>query len=177
MNRFLFMQKCVFLDRDGVLNQDLPGYLYQPEKIEFPIGVKEGLNLLKKKGYLLIVITNQAGIAKGLYTSVDVQKVHDRMNEAYGNVLDDLYFAPHHEDYTTRSLSRKPGSLLIERAMAKYNIDASQSWLIGDSERDIQAGQRVGVKTILLKDTESPQTKALFHVLSFAEAVEKILEN
>src|SRR5690606_18055286 len=104
------MQKCVFLDRDGVLNQDLPGYLYPHEKIEIPISIKEGINLLKKKGYLLIVITNQAGIAKGLYTSVDVQKVHDRMNEAYGNVLDDLYFAPHHEDYTTRSLSRKPGS-------------------------------------------------------------------
>ena len=168
------MNKCIFLDRDGVLNQDLEGYLFQPELIRFPEGVKEGLSQLKKAGYLLIVITNQAGIAKGLYTGADVNAMHRRMNVEYGGVLDDLYFAPHHNDYTTRSLSRKPGSLMIERAMAKYKIDPAGSWMIGDNERDIEAGMKAGVRTIFLGKTEK-QTKAAFQVSRFQEAVAVIL--
>ncbi len=168
------MNKCIFLDRDGVLNQDLEGYLYQTERVEFPEGVKEGLARLKKAGYLLIVITNQAGIAKGLYSAADVRKIHEHLNTEYGNVLDDLYFAPHHENYTTRSLSRKPGSLLIERAMARYQADPAKSWMIGDSERDIEAGMNAGVKTILIRKTAAI-TKATFHVACFQDAVEIIM--
>lgn len=168
------MNKCIFLDRDGVLNQDLAGYLYRPEDLEFPKGVKEGLAKLKQAGYLLIVITNQAGIAKGLYGKADVRAVHDKMNQAYGNVLDDLYFAPHHEQYTSRSLSRKPGSLLIERAIAKYKIEKSQSWMIGDKERDIEAGIKAGVSTLLLSG-RAQATKANAQASTFAEAVEQIL--
>ncbi len=170
------MNKCVFLDRDGVLNQDLEGYLFQPELIQFPDGVKGGLLRLKKAGYLLIVITNQAGIAKSLYTSSEVIDVHSRMNEEYGGVLDDLYFAPHHDAHTTRSLSRKPGSLMIERAMAKYNIDPAGSWMIGDHERDIEAGIKAGVQTILIGKA-GEHTKAAFKVSCFQEAVAAILEN
>lgn len=170
------MNKCIFLDRDGVLNQDIEGYLYQPELILFPEGVKEGLLQLKKAGYLLIVITNQAGIAKGLYTAADVRAMHSRMNEEYGGVLDDLYFAPHHDHHTSRSLSRKPGSLMIERAMAKYKIDPAGSWMIGDNERDMEAGIKAGVQTILLGKAEG-QTKAAFKVSRFREAVAVILEN
>ncbi len=170
------MNKCVFLDRDGVLNQDLDGYLFQPELIQFPEGVKEGLLQLKNAGYLLIVITNQGGIAKGLYTGAEVDAIHRRMNEEYGGVLDDLYFAPHHDDYTTRSLSRKPGSLMIERAMAKYKIDPAASWMIGDSERDIEAGIKAGVRTVLL-GRAGKQTKAAYKVSCFQEAVAVILEN
>ncbi len=170
------MNKCIFLDRDGVLNQDLEGYLFQPELIRFPEGVKEGLLELKKAGYLLVVITNQAGIAKGLYTAAEVNAMHRRMNDEYGGVLDDIYFAPHHNDYTTRSLSRKPGSLMIERAMAKYKIDPAGSWMIGDNERDIEAGMKTGVRTIFLGKTEK-QTKAAFQVSCFQEAVAVILGN
>lgn len=167
------MNKCVFLDRDGVLNQDLEGYLFRPELLQFPEGVKEGLAELKKEGYLLIVVTNQAGIAKGLYTADDVRRIHQRMNEEYGNVLDDLYFAPHHDHYTTRSLSRKPGSLLIERAMAKYRINPAASWMIGDNERDIEAGISAGVRTILVNGLTS-ETKASFQAACFPDAVKII---
>ncbi len=170
------MNKCVFLDRDGVLNQDLDGYLFQPELLQFPEGVKESLLQLKKAGYLLVVITNQGGIAKGFYTGAEVNAIHSRMNEEYGGVLDDLYFAPHHDDYTTRSLSRKPGSLMIERAMAKYKIDPAGSWMIGDSERDIEAGIKAGIRTILL-GRAGKQTKAAYKVSCFQEAVAVILEN
>ncbi len=168
------MNKCVFLDRDGVLNQDLEGYLWNPDLLEFPEGVAEGLKQLKQEGYLLIVITNQAGIAKGAYHAADVLSVHQRMQEAYGNLLDDLYFAPHHPEYSSRSLSRKPGSLLLEKAIAKYGIRKELSWMIGDRESDVKAGKNAGVRTILLSKKDAP-TGADFRETSFPEATARIL--
>ena len=96
----------------------------------------------------MIVITNQAGIAKGLYTADNVYAIHEAMQNVSGNALDDLYFSPYHPAYSGNSLSRKPGSLLIEKAMAKYAIDPAQSWMIGDRDRDMEAGKNVGLKTV-----------------------------
>jgi len=142
------MNKCVFLDRDGVLNEDRVDYVYRVEDIVIPEGVSAGLQLLKEAGYLLIVVTNQAGIAKGLYSREDVLACHRYFQATFGNLLDDIYYCPHHPDYDTRSLMRKPDSLMLEKAIAKYNIDVTKSWMIGDALRDMQAGQRVGVRTI-----------------------------
>lgn len=142
------MNKCIFLDRDGVLNEDRPDYVYRIEDFIIPDGVPEALRLLKDAGYLLIVITNQAGIAKGLYTRDDVMKCYDYLQEQCGHLIDDIYYCPHHPSYDTQSLTRKPGSLLLEKAMAKYNITPAESWMIGDAPRDIQAGKRVGVRTL-----------------------------
>lgn len=171
------MNKCVFLDRDGVLNQDLDGYLFKPDDLEIPEGVAEGLQQLKAAGFLLIVVTNQAGIAKKLYTVADVWKVHVRIQEMTGVALDDLYFSPHHPEYSTRSLTRKPESLLIEKAMAKYNIKAGDSWMIGDRERDVQAGNKAGLHTIHLTNILPKETIANHTVSSFREAVNIITGN
>ncbi|WP_044200170.1 D-glycero-alpha-D-manno-heptose-1,7-bisphosphate 7-phosphatase [Dyadobacter tibetensis] len=141
-------RKCIFLDRDGVLNEDLNDYLYKLEDLIIPEGVGEALQALKKAGYLLIVITNQAGIAKGMYDAEAVYAIHERIQEVSGHVMDDLYFSPHHPDFSGQSLSRKPDSLLLEKAIAKYNIDPLQSWMIGDRSRDMEAGKKVGAKTI-----------------------------
>lgn len=143
-------QKCIFLDRDGVLNQDLDGYLYRPEEMVIPDGVIEGLQQMKQAGYLLIVITNQAGIAKGLYTKEAVWQCHNHFQQQCGHLLDDLYYCSHHPDYDSRSLMRKPGSLMLEKAMAKYDIDPNHSWMVGDRPRDMQAGRHAGVRTIHL---------------------------
>lgn len=140
--------KCVFLDRDGVLNEDLNDYLHKLEDLVIPEGMPEALKSLKAAGYLLIVITNQAGIAKGMYGREAVYAIHEKMQEVSGHVLDDLYFSPAHPDFTGESLSRKPDSLLLEKAIAKYNIDTTQSWMIGDRARDMEAGRKVGLKTI-----------------------------
>jgi D-glycero-D-manno-heptose 1,7-bisphosphate phosphatase len=149
------MKKCIFLDRDGVLNVDRVDYVYRIEDLIIPEGTIEALQLLKEAGYLLIVITNQSGIAKGIYQREDVLKCHRYFQEQCGQLLDDLYYCPHHERFTTASLTRKPGSLMIEKAMAKYQIDAQHSWMIGDADRDILAGQKAGVRTVHL--TEKPQ--------------------
>ncbi|TAE22105.1 MAG: HAD family hydrolase [Cytophagales bacterium] len=142
------MNKCVFLDRDGVLNEDRTDYVYRVEDMVIPGGVAEGLQQLKKAGYMLIVVTNQAGIAKGLYTRDDVMRCFEFLQQQCGNVLDDIYYCPHHPDYNTRSLLRKPDSLMLEKAIAKYNIDPDRSWMFGDALRDMQAGRRVGVRTV-----------------------------
>lgn len=151
----IMKKKCVFLDRDGVLNQDLDGYLYQPEEMIIPEGVVEGLKQMKNAGYLLIVVTNQAGIAKGLYSKDDVMKCHLYFQEQCGYLLDDLYYCSHHPDYDSRSLMRKPESLMLEKAIAKYDIDTTNSWMVGDRARDMQAGKRAGVRTIHL--SHNPQ--------------------
>lgn len=142
------MNKCVFLDRDGVLNEDRTDYVYRVEDLIIPDGVPEALRTLKEAGYLLIIITNQAGIAKGFYTREDVMACYNYLQEQCGHIIDDIYYSPHHPDYNTQSLTRKPGSLLLEKAMAKYDIVPTESWMIGDALRDMQAGRRVGVRTV-----------------------------
>jgi len=148
MNHAEAMNKCVFLDRDGVLNVDRTDYVYRVEDFIIPDGVVEGLRLLKDAGYLLIVVTNQAGIAKGLYSREDVLRCHQYLQDRCGHLIDALYYCPHHPEYTSRSLMRKPDSLMLEKAIAKYNIDVHRSWMIGDALRDVQAGRRVGVRTV-----------------------------
>lgn len=140
--------KCVFLDRDGVLNEDLGDYLFKLDELVVPEGVPEALTLLKQAGYLLIVITNQAGISKGLYKADAVFAIHEEMQKISGGALDDIYFSPYHERYSGKSLSRKPGSLMLEKAIAKYKIDTSHSWMVGDRDRDVEAGRKCGLKTI-----------------------------
>jgi D-glycero-D-manno-heptose 1,7-bisphosphate phosphatase len=140
--------KCVFLDRDGVLNEEINDYVYQLKDFKIRDGVIEGLQNLKNAGYLLIVVTNQAGIAKGLYKEDDVKNCFNYLQNEAGGIIDDLYFCKHHPSYTTESLLRKPDSLMLEKAMAKYQIDVNQSFMIGDTQRDIVAGKKAGVKTI-----------------------------
>ncbi len=149
------MKKCIFLDRDGVLNVDRVDYVYRIEDLIIPEGTIEALQHLKEAGYLLIVITNQSGIAKGIYSREDVLTCHNYFQEQCGHLLDDLYFSPHHDQFNSASLTRKPDSLMIEKAIAKYKIDPDNSWMIGDAIRDIKAGKKAGVKTIHL--TEKPE--------------------
>ncbi len=141
---------CVFLDRDGVLNQDNVNYTYLAEKFEILPGVPQALKSLKDAGYLLIIVTNQSGIAKGIYQEKDVWNCYHYLQEHCGGLIDDHYFAPHHPEFTTASLRRKPDSLMIEQAAAKHKVKLESSWIVGDSPRDMVAAQKVGLKTIWL---------------------------
>lgn len=145
--------KAVFLDRDGVLNKEVGTYVWEPDKFIVLEGVPESLAQLKQAGYYLIVVTNQAGIAKGLYTTADVQACYAKLQASCNNVLDALYFAPAHPSVSA-SLLRKPDSLMLEKGIARFQLDPAQCWMVGDRYRDMEAGIKVGVRGILVDDTE-----------------------
>ena len=152
--------KCVFLDRDGVLNEERGDYTYKPADFNLIPGVKEALHLLKRHNFLLVVVTNQAGISKGLYTKQDMEACHAKLQREVDNLIDAIYYAPLHP-VISNSLARKPNSLMLERALARYGIAPNKSWLVGDRIRDIEAGIKVGVKGILVGAEPAP-TESLY---------------
>ena len=165
------MNKCVFLDRDGVLNKDFVDYVYSEDKLFILPGVGDSLKSLKNAGYKLIIITNQSGIAKGIYTEDDMHEVHRIMQEQWDHVIDDIFFAPGHPKFS-ESLSRKPGSLMFERAIAKHNIDIKLSWMVGDKDRDLLPAKKIGLKTIQVDHSDSQN--ADYKVKNLPDAVEVI---
>lgn len=140
------MNKCIFLDRDGVINKDYVDYAYTLDRFEILDGVHEAISRIKRAGYLAIVITNQSGISKGIYSRAQMQECHDYMQAELDNQIDRIYYAPWHPDHS-ESLSRKPGTLMFERAIARFDIDTSLSWMIGDKKRDLIPAIKLGLKT------------------------------
>jgi len=150
-------QKALFLDRDGVINHDPGDYTMKPEEFIILPTVMEALVMAQSKGYTIIVITNQGGIAKGLYTHETVDVLHRILHntcQEWGVEIKRIFYSPHHPEFGN-SLTRKPERLLMERALARYNLDASTSVMIGDRERDVQCAQQVGVRGVLIP-TNSP---------------------
>jgi D-glycero-D-manno-heptose 1,7-bisphosphate phosphatase len=170
------MNKAVFLDRDGVLNHDKVDYVYTLEEFKIFEGVAEALQLLKENGYKLIVITNQSGIAKGVYDESAVYECFNYLQAQTGNLIDDMYFCKHHPNYTTACLCRKPNSLMIEKALAKYDIDVSQSFMVGDAQRDITAGNKVGLTTIHINNGKEDATNPTHTTTNLLQATKWILE-
>lgn len=166
------MNKAVFLDRDGVLNQEIGEYVWEVEKFVVLPGVAESLARLKAAGFHLIVVTNQAGIAKGLYTAAHVAACHQKLQEATGHLIEAFYFAPGHPS-VSESLARKPGSLMLEKALARFRLEPARCWIVGDRLRDMEAGHRVGVRGILV----GPDAQAGYqpHVADLAAATNLIL--
>lgn len=150
------MNKAVFLDRDGTLNVD-KGYLYKVDDFEWIPGVLEGLKKLHDLGYLLIVVTNQSGVARGYYTEEDVQKLHQWMcaDAAKAGVpIKACYYCPYLPGapiaaYDQDSDWRKPKPGMVLQALEDYDIDPAQSIMIGDKERDVACGEAAGVKGYL----------------------------
>lgn len=137
------MRKVVFLDRDGVVNKDRMDYTWRIEDFEILPNVIQGCEKLQDLGYEIILITNQGGIAKGLYNHEDVDKLHQHMIHIFKNAgvsILEIYYCPHHTDYG-KCLCRKPGSLLVEKAIARFDIDINVSFFIGDMERDMDAAK------------------------------------
>jgi D-glycero-D-manno-heptose 1,7-bisphosphate phosphatase len=146
-------RKAVFLDRDGVINVRLPGgaYVTRWEEFDFCEGVPEALRMLQDAGYLLVVVTNQRGVARGLMTEEDLEEIHRRMREELARervVLEAVYFCPHGLDAGCRC--RKPLPGMIEKAVEECRIDTAASLIIGDSPSDMEAGQAAGVRGLFI---------------------------
>jgi len=158
------MNKAIFLDRDGVINTER-GYTHRLDDFVILPDLYENLKLYLKKGYLLIVISNQSGIAKGLYTQAEVEVIHSFLtNELVKNgiQLSEIYYCVHHPD-VSRCICRKPDSLFVEKALARFNIDPSKSYFIGDKDRDVEAAEKAGVKGILI-EANSP-LRLISHII------------
>ena len=151
--------KALFLDRDGVINKDL-NYVYKIEDFKFTYGIFKLLHKAKKLGYIIIIITNQAGIGRGLYTENQFNILMKWvMNEFLKRniVITKFYFCPHHPihgigKYKKNCSCRKPKTLLFNNAKNEFNIDMSQSIMIGDKKSDIQAAKNSGVQKLILID-------------------------
>ncbi|MCX7833705.1 MAG: HAD family hydrolase [Ignavibacteria bacterium] len=150
--------KAIFLDRDGTLNKDI-NYLTRKEEIDIFPGVKKALKMFKKLGFLNIVITNQSVVAHGLLTIEELEEIHNEFRRllTYGgkSLIDDIFYSPYHidgivEEFKVDSIYRKPGTGMILDAQLKYDIDLNESWLIGDSLKDMQCAENAGLKKILV---------------------------
>ena len=147
------LRPCLFLDRDGVINHDPGDYTKNLSEFTILPTVMEALTLAKDAGFEVVLITNQGGLAKGLYTHDDVADIHAHLKnvcEENGTPILDIFYSPHHPS-TGKSLSRKPGSLMVERACAKHQLDPAQSWMVGDKQRDLDAASPVGVRGVLIE--------------------------
>ena len=146
------MNKAVFLDRDGVINKEI-GYVYRLEDFILTDDIIPSLKKLQEAGFIFIVVTNQSGIAKELYKHEDVAIIHTHMLSLLkenGISIAEIYYCPHHSDVEP-CICRKPDSGMLEKAIARFNIDVKKSFLIGDKERDIMAAEKAGVKGILIE--------------------------
>jgi D-glycero-D-manno-heptose 1,7-bisphosphate phosphatase len=170
----LGMNKCVFLDRDGVLNVEIGRHIMNVDEFVVPEDVPDGLKRLKAAGYKLIVVTNQSGIARGYYEAKVVEDCHEILQDKSENALDQLYYAPL-IDHVSKSLMRKPDSLMLEKGLAKFNGDPTQSWMIGDKERDLIPAKKLGIKAMQIMALVPETDLADERVMTFKEAVDLIL--
>jgi len=155
-------QKAVFLDRDGVINEEID-FLCKPEQLKLIDGSAEAVKKLNESEYLVIVITNQSVVARGLCSEQDIAQIHMKLDMLLGEkhaFLDGIYYCPHHPDpgfegenkrYKIECECRKPKTGMIIQASRDFNIDPGKSFIIGDSTRDIMAGVNAGLKTMLVR--------------------------
>lgn len=177
---------AVFLDRDGVLNEDR-GYVHRWEDFSFLPGAIDALRQLQQQGYLLVVITNQSAVARGLCTESDVLALHERMRaflREQGIELTAIYYCPHHpqgsvSDYAVACACRKPEPGMILRAAQAHGIDLSRSLLVGDKISDLEAGRAAGIPSLYLvvppgQDEDLSSLPGVQRVSGLSEVVERM---
>ena len=184
-------QRALFLDRDGTINYDT-GYVKDPSQVIIIPGVAESIGVLKNNfGFKIIVVSNQAGVAKGLMTRADVEAVNKKINEllsAAGASVDSFYYCPYHPDFDPpgKAVCRKPSPFMIVQASKDLNLDLNSSYMIGDKASDVESGINAGVKTILLHGENIEKEISTLHNLgkkpnfvaaNFKEACDYILKD
>ena len=150
-------EKVIFLDRDGTINVE-KNYLYRPEDLVLIPGTASAIRMFNEHGFKTVVVTNQAGVARGYYTEEDVRRLHEFLNITLlkeGAHIDHFFYCPHHPehgigDYKVQCGCRKPNPGLLAMAERYYQVDKAHSYMIGDNVGDMGAGQNYGVATVLV---------------------------
>ena len=153
------MKPVVFLDRDGVINEDSDAFIKSPDEWQPIAGSLEAIALLNQHGYQVAVITNQSGLARGLFDVVTLTQIHAKMYRLlaeHGGKITAVYFCPHGADSTCNCRKPKPGLLL--RCALDYQFNLTETVMVGDSYRDLQAASAAGAKPILVKTGKGGQT-------------------
>jgi D-glycero-D-manno-heptose 1,7-bisphosphate phosphatase len=158
---------AVFLDRDGTINEEA-GYIGQTDVIRLIPGAAEAIRRINESGLKAVVVTNQSGVARGLFNEACVERVHTRLRgmlQAEGALIDAFYFCPHHptegkDQYRQDCDCRKPAPGLLLRAAAELHIDPARSYMVGDTLQDIEAGARAGVSGILVRTGHGEKSAA-----------------
>jgi histidinol-phosphate phosphatase family domain/HAD-superfamily hydrolase, subfamily IIIA len=166
VEREMFGTKTVLIDRDDTILKDVP-YCSSPDQVMLIPGSAAAIKRLNDAGYKVLLVTNQSGIARGLFTHEGLAEIHGRLHklvEAEGGHFDSIYYCPHHPDDGCGC--RKPSIGMGVKAFMDYNIDPTRSYMIGDGEKDVQFGERLGLKTFRVDEK-----------FTFVDAVNKILEN
>ncbi len=143
---------AVFLDRDGTINVEID-YLHQPELVRLEKTVGGAIARLNRAGLPVVVVTNQAGIARGFYDAAAMDSVHVRISELlqpFGAHIDAWYFCPHHPEVTGSCACRKPGTQMLEQAAGQLDLDLASCWMVGDKLLDVQAGINAGCRSIMV---------------------------
>lgn len=161
MERFLQPKKVIFLDRDGVINEKAPKaeYIKSWDEFKFLPGSTEALRLLSENGYMIFIITNQAGIARGIMSEGDLKSIHVNLEKALKNInvkIEGIYYCPHGWD--DGCICRKPRAGMFFKAANEHNLDLSKTFFVGDDERDLEAGNAAGCRTFLT-DSDMPLLK------------------
>jgi D-glycero-D-manno-heptose 1,7-bisphosphate phosphatase len=183
-------RRAVFLDRDGTINVE-KDYLHKIEDFEFIPGAPEAIKQLKDAGFLVIVVSNQSGVARGFFSEEDVYKLHQYLQlelRVYGTSIDAFYFCPHHPEKGLRAYKiecdcRKGSPGMLLQAAREYDIDLQKSFMVGDKLADIEAGERAGCKSILVltgygeRVSFKPKTVLVEKCPDIGSAAMLILEN
>ncbi|HWO89364.1 MAG TPA: HAD family hydrolase [Gemmatimonadales bacterium] len=174
---------AVFLDRDGTLIAD-PGYISRPEDVALLPGVAEGLSQLVRRGWPLVIVSNQSGIARGRYGPEAFLATTKRLTDLlapHGVSFLGAYYCPHHPEFTGPCRCRKPGTLLFEQASREHNLDLPSSWYVGDRWHDLEPALELGGRAVMVRspETRSEEREASAHgfpvVDDLAQAAEHIL--
>ena len=158
------MQKAIFLDRDGVINKELGNYVCQFEDFEILTHNYSALRELQKRGYLILVATNQGGLAKGWYSEETLKKMHDHLSADYlanGITISGFYYCPHHPDFTGDCDCRKPKPGMLLKGIKDHNLDPAASYFIGDKFTDVEAADAAGITGIKI-DIDQPLGEILY---------------
>ncbi|MGI0073207.1 MAG: D-glycero-alpha-D-manno-heptose-1,7-bisphosphate 7-phosphatase [Nitrosotalea sp.] len=153
------LYRAVFLDRDGVINKERSDYVKTISELEILPGVEKSIKKLRDAGYLVVVITNQSAINRGLTSHENVHRIHSVIQEYFkknGTLIDGFYYCPHRPD--EKCYCRKPNPGLLLKAVEDLKIDPKSSWMIGDSDSDIQAAKLAGCKSVKISPEVSLNT-------------------